>query len=100
MDNTNAVTNSKAVTIADAVTTMDDNMVLTTKDNPYNPKTDYDNWKDWDENNNYNTESYVARLVAMEGEFDVDDDLTLNSIIDKVYHDILEQDILGVYVLV
>lgn len=79
---------------------MDDNMVLTTIDNPYNPKTDYDKWKEWDEDNGYNTESYVARLIAMEGDFDVDDDLTLNNLIDKVYHEILEHDVLGVYILI
>jgi hypothetical protein len=84
----------------DAVTTLDDNMVLTTKDNPYNPKTDYDKWKEWDEDNGYNTESYVARLIAMEGEFDVDDDLTINNLIDKVYHEILENDVLNVYILI
>jgi hypothetical protein len=85
----------------DSITTLDDNMVLTTSDNPFNPKVDYDKWKEWDEENGYNTESYVARLLDMEeASFDVDDDLTINNLIDKVYHSILEHDILGVYILV
>lgn len=85
----------------DSVTTLDDNMVLTTSDNPFNPKLDYDNWKEWDETNGYNTESYVARLLDMEeANFEVDDDLTLNNLIDKVYQEILEHDVLGVYILV
>jgi hypothetical protein len=86
---------------SEAVTSLDDNMVLTTIDNPFNPKLDYDKWKDWDETNGYNTESYVARLLDMEDiNFDVDDDLTINNLIDKVYHDILEQDVLEIYILI
>lgn len=84
----------------DAVTTLDDNQVLTTKDNPFNPKTDYDKWKTWDEDNKYYTESYVARLLEMEGNFDVDNDLLINNLIDKVYHEIIENDVLGIYILV
>lgn len=87
-------------TANDAVTSLDDNQVLTTKDNPFNPKTDYDKWKTWDEDNGYNTESYVARLLTMEGDFDVDNDLLINNLIDKVYHEILENDVLEVYILV
>lgn len=86
---------------SESVTTLDDNMVLTTRDNPFNPKEDYDKWKEWDEANGYYTESYVARLIDMEGvDFDVDDDLEINNLIDRVYHSILEHDILGVYILV
>jgi hypothetical protein len=87
-------------TANDAVTSLDDNQVLTTKDNPFNPKTDYDNWRQWDEDNGYYTESYVARLLEMEGNFDVDNDLLINNLIDKVYHEILENDVLKVYMLV
>jgi len=86
---------------SESVTTLDDNMVLTTSDNPFNPKEDYDKWKEWDEAHGYYTESYVARLLDMEGvDFDVDDDLEINNLIDRVYHSILEHDILGVYILV
>lgn len=93
--------NAKAEALKQAITSLDDNMMLTTSDNPFNPKLDYDKWKEWDETNGYNTESYVARLLDMEEvEFDVDDDLLINSLIDRIYHSILEHDILGVYVLV
>ena len=41
-------------------------ILLTTKDNPFNPFTDYDNWKNFDEvQKHYNTEAYVARIVGM-----------------------------------
>ncbi len=41
-------------------------ILLTTKDNPYNPFTEYDDWKYFDETlKHYNTEAYVAREVGM-----------------------------------
>jgi hypothetical protein len=87
--------------VNDSVTTLDDNSVLTTIDNPFNPKLDYDKWKEWDEENGYNTESFIARLIAEQNvNFDVDDDLTINNLIDKVYHEILEHDVLNVYILI
>lgn len=77
------------------------NLVLTTIDNPYNPKTDYDNWKEWDQDNGYYTEEFIARLIDMEEEdFDVDDDMKLNELRDRVIQEILEHDVLNVYALV
>lgn len=44
----------------------EEDILLTTKDNPYNPFEDYDNWKYFDETeNHYNTEAYVARIVGL-----------------------------------
>lgn len=41
-------------------------LLLTTKDNPYNPFTEYDQWKYFDETmKHYNTEAYIAREVGM-----------------------------------
>ena len=41
-------------------------ILLTTKDNPYNPFTQYDDWKYFDEKmKHYNTEAYVARETGM-----------------------------------
>lgn len=41
-------------------------ILLTTKDNPYNPFTQYDDWKYFDEKTrHYNTEAYIAREVGM-----------------------------------
>jgi hypothetical protein len=77
-----------------------DELMLTTSDNPYNPKTDYDNWKQWDEDNGYDTESYVARVLVMQGQFDVDDEFKINLLLEKVYHEILTNNVLGVYILV
>jgi len=38
--------------------------MLTTKDNPYNPFEQYDEWFRWDAAKGYHTPSYLARLVA------------------------------------
>jgi hypothetical protein len=93
--------NVKQRLINESVTTLDDDMTLTTKDNPFNPKTEYFEWKEWDESHGYNTESYVARLLDMQGiEFDVDDDLLINALIDIVYDSILKNDVLNIYKLV
>lgn len=40
-------------------------ILLTTKDNKFNPFTEYDDWKNFDEETkHYYTEAYVARIVA------------------------------------
>lgn len=75
-------------------------LVLTTVDNPFNPKTDYDKWKQWDEDNGYNTEAFVARLVSMEEGFDIDDEVSLHELTDKVIYSILDTDLSNTYTLV
>lgn len=41
-------------------------ILLTTKDNPFNPFTEYDDWKYYDEiSKHYNTEAYVARETGL-----------------------------------
>ena len=78
-----------------------DDLVLTTHDNPYNPKTDYGLWKRWDNDHGYNTEEYIARLVVDEMmDKDMDDEFAMNLAIDKVRNEILEQDDQEIYRLV
>lgn len=38
---------------------------LTTKDNKWNPFTDYDSWDQYDRDKGYNTEAYVARVANL-----------------------------------
>lgn len=78
----------------------EDSLMLSTIDNPYNPQTHYDEWKEWDEGIGYNTESYIARLLSMENIVDYDDELELNNAISKVISDILENDREELYILV
>lgn len=86
--------------MAEDVINNEDDLMLTTIDNPYNPKTHYDEWKTWDEDNGHYTEEYVARLLEMEDDFDVDDVIKIDTLLDKVYQDILEHDVIGVYMLI
>jgi hypothetical protein len=74
-------------------------LMLTTFDNPFSPKTEYAQWSTWDTENGYNTESYIARLITMEKDFDMDDDVSINVLTDKVIQEVIEQDTLNVYVL-
>jgi hypothetical protein len=83
----------------------DEDLMLTTVDNPYNPKTDYSKWYIWDMDNGYRTQQFIARLVdeeARESDVDIDDenDAILNQITTKVIQDILEHDMTRLYVLV
>lgn len=77
-----------------------DDKVLTTKDNPFNPKTEYDNWKSWDERNGYYTEAYVARVADVPLDVDIEDDILINSFIQQAYQSILEHDESDLYRLV
>lgn len=72
--------------------------MLTTVDNPYSPKDNYDKWKQWDEDNGYNTESFIARLI--DSDIDMDDELSMNEAIDNAKQEILDNDVLKVYKLV
>lgn len=71
--------------------------VLTTTDNPYNPHIDYGKWKQWDQDNGYYTEEYVASLAALP--FDVDEE-EVDEKLDEVYQEILKVDLFGVYILI
>ncbi len=37
--------------------------MLTTDDNPYDPFTQWNEWYAWDEDNGYHTSGYLARIV-------------------------------------
>lgn len=39
--------------------------MITTEDNPYDPRTDYSSWYRWDVGQGYNTCSYLARVAAL-----------------------------------
>lgn len=47
--------------------------VLTTIDNPYDPKEEFSQWYHWDIENGYNTSEYIARLA----DYDDDDDSSM-----------------------
>lgn len=76
-----------------------DNM-LTTIDNPYSPKDDYDKWKRFDLENNYNTEEYLARIADIPGDVELDNEPLINRLRTQAMYEILEHDVLGMYKLV
>lgn len=82
------------------IETDESELMLSTVDNPFNPKTQYDEWKQFDNDNGYYTEEYIARLINMESDYDADDEFMLNIITSRVIDDILENDDLELYVLV
>lgn len=82
------------------IDTPEDEVVLTTKDNPFNPKTAYVNWKTWDERAGYNTEAYVARVANIPLDIDLDDDILIGQFTRKAYQVILDHDVNALYQLV
>lgn len=75
-----------------------EDVMLTTVDNPYNPKTDYDKWQTWDHENGYWTDQYLARLIDVE--VDIEDDEALEIATNNAILEILDNDVLGIYKLV
>lgn len=67
---------------------------LTTTDNPFNPKTEFDDWYKFDTQKGYNTCSYLARIAkTSEGFSDEDNSLEIEKAID----DIVFMNLLGLY---
>lgn len=67
---------------------------LTTSDNPYNPRTQFDEWYALDTQLGYNCCSYLARMIDVEGFTPAEQ----NEVISQAIDDIIENDPLGVYV--
>lgn len=43
--------------------------MITTEDNPYDPRLDFGAWYMWDVGHGYNTSSYLARVAATSDQF-------------------------------
>ena len=71
--------------------------MLTTIDNPFNPKENYKAWNLWDIDNGYNTASYLARILQ---NFKMVDDEWTQESIDKAQNIIIDNDMLGVYLII
>ena len=69
-------------------------IMLTTIDNPFNPFTQWDDWKSFDEDKGYYTCSYLARIAKTSDELsDADYELAVEEAINKI----CELNILGIY---
>lgn len=82
----------------DLVIIPESEMMLTTMDNPFNPKTDYDKWRNWDIRNGYNTEEYLDRVSNIPP--DLDDDEKISSLILDAMLSIVEHDMTGMYKII
>lgn len=59
--------------------------MLTTKDNPYNPFDQYDEWFQFDTANGYNTCSYLARVTKTSNDLsDEDEAQAIESAMDEI----------------
>ena len=68
--------------------------MLTTIDNPFDPFTQFDEWRTFDEVKGYNTCSYLARIVKRSDELsEADEALAIEQAIDEI----LKLNILGIY---
>ena len=84
----------------DIIVNPEDELMLTTLDNPYDPKSQYPQWKTWDAENGYFTEEYIARIANIPVNVEIDDDLAISRYVNAAIQSILENDTLEIYKLV
>jgi hypothetical protein len=59
--------------------------MLTTIDNPYDPRTNFPAWYAWDVNEGYNTSAYLARVLRETDDFPVKyNDRLVEMVIDEI----------------
>lgn len=78
---------------------MDDSMavMLSTIDNPYNPFTQFDEWYQFDVKKGYHSCSYLARVAKADDELsELDDRISIEKAIDEI----VELNVLGIYIKV
>lgn len=68
--------------------------MLTTVDNPYNPFSDPDRWRVWDQAKGYNTPQYLARITFNSEELT---DELFEEEYQRAIDEILELNTLGIY---
>ena len=68
--------------------------MLTTTDNPHDPRTNFDEWLAYDESMGYNTLNYLARVANVSVDMDEEEALPL---IEEATEEILKVNVLGIY---
>lgn len=69
-------------------------MMLTTIDNPFDPFTQWDEWKQFDEDHGYYTCGYLARIAKTSDDLSEAD---YDKAIDDAINEIVSFNILGIY---
>lgn len=76
---------------------MDEEFMLTTLDNPFNPFTQFDEWNRYDMQRGYHTCAYLARITTSSDEVSsTQEDLD----IDKAMNEIIDLNLSGLYIKV
>lgn len=71
--------------------------LLTTIDNPFNPHHHFEAWYRWDSDMEYHTPQYLARISnVLVG----DSEATMDEKISSAKEEILDNDVLGIYTLI
>lgn len=59
--------------------------MLTTVDNPYDPRTQYDDWNAWDQRTGYHTLALLGRIVRTSDDLsDADQELAIEQAIEEI----------------
>jgi hypothetical protein len=72
----------------------DNDIMLTTIDNPWNPFTNYEEWYAYDRAQGYDTPGYLARITRMS--FDLSDEDQEQAILNAI-NEIIQLNIRGIY---
>lgn len=71
--------------------------MLSTVDNPFNPFTEYEEWRVFDEAHGYYTSQFLARIVKSSDELsDTDQSVAIETAITEI----VEENVLGLYIKV
>lgn len=71
--------------------------LLSTKDNPYNPHTEFDDWYAWDSSHGYNTLSLLGRMTVTSDELSLQlQDQAIEEAIDLI----VEENFSGMHIKV
>ena len=73
---------------------MDNDIMLTTIDNPFNPFIDFDDWLQFDEDKGYFTNQFLARVVTSSSELGTTQQ---ENLIAAAIEEIVEENINGMY---
>lgn len=73
---------------------MEKQVMLTTIDNPYDPFLEFDQWFAFDTGKNYNTCSYLARIVKTSDELS---EAEQHTALEQAIDEIIKLNVLGIY---
>lgn len=68
--------------------------MITTTDNPFNPFTQFDEWKAFDEDQGYYTCAYLARVSMSSIELS---DEEVDAVVEEAIDEIVKLNVLGIY---